>query len=64
VAGLLVDTYSYAAAFEVAAAALGLAAVLGLFAPETRPRTQAALRSGERPAGASAAEDSQPSTRR
>jgi len=64
VAGLLVDTYSYAAAFEVAAAALGLAAVLGLFAPETRPRTQAAVRSGERPTGASAAEDSQPSTRR
>jgi MFS transporter, DHA1 family, multidrug resistance protein len=63
VAGLLVDTYSYAAAFEVAAAALGLAAVVGLFAPETRPRAQAALRSGERPSGASAAED-QPSSRR
>ena len=36
VAGFLVDTFSYAAAFGMAAAALGLAAVLGLFAPETR----------------------------
>jgi MFS family permease len=36
VAGFLVDTFSYAAAFAMAAVALGLAAVLGLFAPETR----------------------------
>ena len=36
VAGFLVDTFSYAAAFGMAAVALGLAAVLGLFAPETR----------------------------
>jgi len=35
-AGLLVDTFSYTAAFGMAAAALGLAAVLGVFAPETR----------------------------
>jgi MFS family permease len=37
-AGLLVDTVSYAAAFELAAAVLGLAALSGIFAPETRPR--------------------------
>jgi MFS family permease len=36
VAGFLVDSFSYAAAFGMAAVALGLAAVLGLFAPETR----------------------------
>jgi len=36
-AGFLVDTVSYAAAFWLAAAVLALAAVLGLFAPETRP---------------------------
>jgi MFS transporter, DHA1 family, multidrug resistance protein len=35
-AGFLVDTFSYAAAFGLAAVTLGLAAVLGLFAPETR----------------------------
>ncbi len=35
-AGLLVDTVSYAAAFELAAVALALAAVIGVFAPETR----------------------------
>jgi MFS family permease len=35
-AGLLVDTYSYAAAFGLGAVALGLAGLLGLFAPETR----------------------------
>jgi MFS transporter, DHA1 family, multidrug resistance protein len=35
-AGYLVDTVSYAAAFELAGGVLGLAAVLGLFAPETR----------------------------
>ena len=37
-AGFLVDTASYTAAFELAAAVLGLAAALGLFAPETRSR--------------------------
>ncbi len=37
VAGLLVDSVSYAAAFELAAAVLVAAAVAGLFAPETRP---------------------------
>jgi MFS family permease len=37
-AGYLVDTSSYGAAFGVAAGVLGLAAVLGLFAPETRWR--------------------------
>jgi MFS family permease len=36
VAGFLVDTVSYSAAFEAAAGMLGLAAVVGLFAPETR----------------------------
>ncbi len=35
-AGYLVDTVSYSAAFGLAAGILGLAAVLGLFAPETR----------------------------
>jgi MFS transporter, DHA1 family, multidrug resistance protein len=35
-AGYLVDTVSYAAAFELAGGVLGLAAILGLFAPETR----------------------------
>jgi MFS transporter, DHA1 family, multidrug resistance protein len=35
-AGYLVDAASYASAFELAAGVLGLAAVLGLFAPETR----------------------------
>jgi MFS family permease len=40
-AGFLVDTFSYAAAFGMAAAALGLAGVLGLFAPETRERARA-----------------------
>lgn len=37
-AGFLVDTASYAAAFAVAAAVLGGAAVLGFWSPETRPR--------------------------
>ena len=37
-AGYLVDASSYGAAFGVAAGVLGLAAVLGLFAPETRWR--------------------------
>lgn len=35
-AGFLVDSVSYPAAFGLAAAVLGLAAVVGLFAPETR----------------------------
>jgi MFS transporter, DHA1 family, multidrug resistance protein len=38
-AGFLVDTASYTAAFGLAAGMLGLAAVLGLFAPETRSRS-------------------------
>lgn len=42
-AGYLVDTVSYAAAFELAAGVLGLAAVLGLFAPETRARSKGEL---------------------
>jgi len=42
-AGFLVDTASYTAAFGLAAGMLGLAAVLGLFAPETRSRTPGAL---------------------
>ena len=37
-AGFLVDTVSYNAAFVMAAVVLGLAAVFGLFAPETRWR--------------------------
>jgi MFS transporter, DHA1 family, multidrug resistance protein len=37
-AGFLVDTASYSAAFELAAAVLGLAAALGFLAPETRSR--------------------------
>jgi MFS family permease len=35
-AGYLVDVASYQAAFGLAAGVLGLSAVLGLFAPETR----------------------------
>jgi DHA1 family multidrug resistance protein-like MFS transporter len=46
-AGFLVDTFSYAAAFGLGAVALGLAGVLGLFAPETR---QHALTPAESPA--------------
>ena len=38
--GYLVDVASYGAAFGVTAGVLGLAAVLGLFAPETRWRDQ------------------------
>jgi len=41
-AGYLVDTASYGAAFGLAAGVLGLAAVLGFFAPETRPPGTAA----------------------
>jgi MFS family permease len=37
-AGYLVDVASYGAAFGLAGAVLGLAAVLGIFAPETRWR--------------------------
>ncbi len=51
-AGFLVDTFSYTAAFGMAAAALGLAAVLGLFAPETRPRRP---RTGTAPASVASA---------
>ena len=40
-AGFLVDTASYTAAFTLAAAVLGVAAVLGFFAPETRPGDRA-----------------------
>ena len=36
-AGYLVNTASYGAAFGLAAGVLGLAAILGFFAPETRP---------------------------
>jgi MFS family permease len=39
-AGYLVDAASYAAAFGLAAGVLGVAAVLGVFAPETRWRDQ------------------------
>jgi DHA1 family multidrug resistance protein-like MFS transporter len=37
-AGYLVDTVSYAAAFDLAAAVLGVAAFLGVLAPETQVR--------------------------
>jgi MFS family permease len=40
-AGFLVDTASYSAAFWLAAGVLGLGAILGLFAPETRWRDRA-----------------------
>jgi MFS family permease len=43
-AGFLVDTASYAAAFGLAAGVLAVAAVLGIFAPETRPRHQSTVR--------------------
>jgi len=39
-AGYLVDAASYGAAFGLAAGVLGLAAILGLFAPETRWRAR------------------------
>jgi MFS transporter, DHA1 family, multidrug resistance protein len=45
-AGFLVDTVSYAAAFWLAAAVLGAAAILGFFAPETRPRGVAMTHQG------------------
>src|SRR5262249_57038096 len=41
-AGYLVDAASYGAAFGLAAGVLGLAAVLGLLAPETRWRDRPA----------------------
>jgi MFS transporter, DHA1 family, multidrug resistance protein len=46
-AGYLVDAASYGAAFGLAAGVLAVAAVLGLVAPETRPR-RPALREAER----------------
>jgi MFS family permease len=46
-AGYLVDAASYGAAFGLAAGVLAVAAVLGLVAPETRPR-RAAPRDAER----------------
>ena len=48
-AGYLVDAASYGAAFGLAAGVLAVAAVLGLFAPETRPRRPRRCR-GARPA--------------
>jgi MFS family permease len=51
-AGYLVDVASYGAAFGLAAGVLGLAAVLGLFAPETRWRDRPAA-PPPRPGGAS-----------
>jgi MFS family permease len=42
-AGYLVDTASYGAAFGLAAGVLAVAAVLGFFAPETRPPAPAAV---------------------
>jgi MFS family permease len=39
-AGFLVDSASYAAAFALAAAVLGVAALLALRSPETRDRDQ------------------------
>ena len=58
-AGFLVDTVSYGAAFVLAAGVLGVAAWLGLIAPETRWRSpelatsggSAAAGSGSRPGG-------------
>ena len=54
-AGYLVDVASYGAAFGLGAGVLGLAAVLGLFAPETRWRHQPA---DPRPASSSPADSS------
>jgi MFS transporter, DHA1 family, multidrug resistance protein len=51
-AGFLVDTVSYAAAFWLAAAVLGVAAILGFFAPETRPRGPAATHQDRAPVAA------------
>jgi MFS transporter, DHA1 family, multidrug resistance protein len=44
--GLLVDSASYGAAFGLAAAVLGAAALLGLISPETRPDDHARLPGG------------------
>jgi MFS family permease len=44
--GILVDSVSYGAAFGLAAAVLGGAALLGLISPETRPGTRAPLPAG------------------
>jgi MFS family permease len=44
--GILVDSASYGAAFGLAAAVLGGAALLGLISPETRPGTRAPLPAG------------------
>ena len=44
--GFLVDSASYGAAFGLAAAVLGGAALLGLISPETRPDTRAPLPAG------------------
>jgi hypothetical protein len=49
-AGYLVDVASYGAAFALAASVLGLAAGLGLAAPETRWRDRPAA-PARRPAG-------------
>jgi MFS family permease len=46
-AGFLVDSVSYDAAFCLAAGILGLAAIVGLAAPETRKRATAATESAE-----------------
>jgi predicted MFS family arabinose efflux permease len=45
--GLLVDSASYGAAFGLAAAVLGVAALLGLISPETRPGSQAQPPAGQ-----------------
>jgi len=50
-AGYLVDTVSYGAAFGLAAGVLGVAAVLGFFAPETRSPGPAAVPGPPIPAG-------------
>jgi MFS family permease len=47
-AGYLVDVGSYSAAFGLAAGVLGVAGVLGAFAPETRVTTRAEPAGGER----------------
>jgi MFS family permease len=50
-AGYLVDTISYGAAFGLAAGVLGVAAVLGFFAPETRSPGPAAVPEAAMPTG-------------
>jgi MFS family permease len=57
-AGYLVDAASYGAAFGLAAGVLAVAAVLGLLAPETRPRHPARPAAERpRPGGASQHEE-------